>query len=704
MAVSRPRIKKSCLPTKSAQAPESSGPAPGEPPRQTIIVDEALVRTFLRPHKSRRDYLPGPQPVLVMNGHRRFTQDCRPPSPNIPPPQSNKVLEGTELNDIQFSDSIYVLFSDAPTQPRLTNQQKKLNQWRRWSLDVIPTLLPLLRNYLRVTQSLRTPSEVKGTPGDNNDCECLNGVRTLDIDCVFFDRIESLRLRCCSCFTAPAQLMSMGLFACAPLYPSLTVDLRVLKLVKTLFVRIAPNTTAWTEALETFLDGRGYKLTIKNTLSLVDHARSPDEPREDNGQPSEYLRKQCPLCFGAKDWRRQCAGDVKIDCIKRSKNPRGAQGQDPSNPTRSFFIPVHERRPVNALDDEDVIEEGMRIPGVSGYHQHLFVLNLQVRHLDVKSSTASAQWLLRRWKLCQVCKKAAEVTLRVCRILEAELRAQWRAQVEQQTKPSPRRSNNRADDEIARILELEEAVIARACEVNNLEMELMLRPRSHTHDLTADLEDARKQYRRLRNTVRRHREALGVTATASLANLRNNEYLRTRTNALTLKARIRKCLQDRKFELQRIKRSYRLAMNEQRLHTHIESSIQHHQQPINCLVSKYNGLCDDLESLIRLCCAPRGAVALHRIPCEGLFDLDVDDDIWQDVGLADTEADPPAWLSDEDVREGIWCLLQRDRCVEEEKRLGWEHCYLQEWALEEWSVLERLREGLGKVTMISSLQ
>ncbi|KIJ65316.1 hypothetical protein HYDPIDRAFT_70215, partial [Hydnomerulius pinastri MD-312] len=103
-------------------------------------------------------------------------------------------------------------------------------------------------------------------------------------------------LRCCSCSTAPAQLMTMGLFACAPLYPSLAVDLRVLELVKTLFVCIAPNTTAWTEALETFLDGCGYELKIKNSLwrcfsnayhwycvliiqnddhlsSLVDHAR-----------------------------------------------------------------------------------------------------------------------------------------------------------------------------------------------------------------------------------------------------------------------------------------------------------------------------------------------------------------------------------------------------------------------------------------------
>ncbi|KIJ66784.1 hypothetical protein HYDPIDRAFT_26205 [Hydnomerulius pinastri MD-312] len=282
--------------------------------------------------------------------------DHCPPSPNIPPPQSDRALEGTELNVTQFSDSIYVLFSDAPTQARLTNQQKKLNQWRRWSLDVIPNLLPLLWNYLRVTQLLCTPSEVQSMPGDNNDCKCLTGVRTLDIDCVFFDRMESIKLRCCSCSTASTQLIAMGLFACAPLYPSLVVDLRVLGLVKTLFVHIVPNTTAWTEALETFLGGGSYELKIKNSLwrrfsdayhwycvliiqnddylsSLVDHARSSDEPHEDNGQLSEYLCKRCPLCFGVKDWRRQCAGDVKIDCIKRSKSPRGTQGQEPSNPT-----------------------------------------------------------------------------------------------------------------------------------------------------------------------------------------------------------------------------------------------------------------------------------------------------------------------------------------------------------------------------------
>ena len=54
-------------------------------------------------------------------------------------------------------------------------------------------------------------------------------------------------------------------------------------------------------------------------------------------------------------------------------------------------------------------------------------------------------------------------------------------------------------------------------------------------------------------------------------------------------------------------------------------------------------------------CAPPGALSPSPIACEGLFSLDVDDDIWQDVGLEDDHynSDPPRWLSDDDVRNGI---------------------------------------------------
>lgn len=60
--------------------------------------------------------------------------------------------------------------------------------------------------------------------------------------------------------------MMHGLFACAPVAPSLAVDLRILELVMNLFARMTPNSTAWCEALETFLNERGYKLNTQVRL------------------------------------------------------------------------------------------------------------------------------------------------------------------------------------------------------------------------------------------------------------------------------------------------------------------------------------------------------------------------------------------------------------------------------------------------------
>lgn len=82
-----------------------------------------------------------------------------------------------------------------------------------------------------------------------------------------------------------------------------------------------------------------------------------------------------------------------------------------------------------------------------------------------------------------------------------------------------------------------------------------------------------------------------------------------------------------------------------------------------------------------------GAIAPREIAKDGLFQLDVDDAIWQDVGLQDEPGGvPPAWLCDENVRLGIQYILQYDRCVEEERRLIKEKRALCDWLREEWLV------------------
>lgn len=69
-------------------------------------------------------------------------------------------------------------------------------------------------------------------------------------------------LRVCSC-AAPLHLLRLGLFPCAPVRPTLAVDLNMLEYVKELFVRSPPNITAWCDTLEAFLGNRKYKVSTK---------------------------------------------------------------------------------------------------------------------------------------------------------------------------------------------------------------------------------------------------------------------------------------------------------------------------------------------------------------------------------------------------------------------------------------------------------
>lgn len=73
--------------------------------------------------------------------------------------------------------------------------------------------------------------------------------------------LQVIEIHACQCVPAALQLLARGLFPCAPIAPTLAVDLKMLDFVRELFVRMPPNITSWSEAVEAFLGKRGYKLT-----------------------------------------------------------------------------------------------------------------------------------------------------------------------------------------------------------------------------------------------------------------------------------------------------------------------------------------------------------------------------------------------------------------------------------------------------------
>ncbi|KAF8157559.1 hypothetical protein K438DRAFT_2026150 [Mycena galopus ATCC 62051] len=146
--------------------------------------------------------------------------------------------------------------------------------------------------------------------------------------------------------------------------------------------------------------------------------------------------------------------------------------------------------------------------------------------------------------------------------------------------------------------------------------------------------------------------------------------MRVRMNAHALKLRLRQRLRVRKFEMDVVERTYRRLLNDAKLHAHTESAVKRREPTITKIASEYNKLCGDIAKLIRARKAPIGARVPLIIPPGGLWQLDVDDAIFEDVGLDDDDDhyndEPPLWLCDEKVRAGIKALLELDRAEEEE--------------------------------------
>lgn len=197
----RPRSAVSSLPSKRSDLPSDDPPPlrPSTPAgsRPTTIVCEPRMA---RQRGSRALHLPAAPPLLVLPGRQRFTQNIRSSSrrsriedgesSSHPPitadsPGSDPLVDDEPL----FSDSLYM--PDGPVdnqRPRLSGLQKKQNQWRRWSEDVIPSLITPYLTYMRQSVSLQCTPDLRSLSGDDSHCTGSCHQRSLAINCVLFDR------------------------------------------------------------------------------------------------------------------------------------------------------------------------------------------------------------------------------------------------------------------------------------------------------------------------------------------------------------------------------------------------------------------------------------------------------------------------------------------------------------------------------------
>lgn len=132
----------------------------------------------------------------------------------------------------------------------------------------------------------------------------------------------------CPC-SAGKELLLRGYFPSSPLQPTVAFDIKMLEFARELYLRSSPNRSAWTNTLESYLQGRGYVLTgvektrrkfakasryyglllaqtdvfVRRSVSLLCYSEGEedDEWLDDESSETglEYLSLCCPLCFGA---------------------------------------------------------------------------------------------------------------------------------------------------------------------------------------------------------------------------------------------------------------------------------------------------------------------------------------------------------------------------------------------------------------------
>ena len=92
-------------------------------------------------------------------------------------------------------------------------------------------------------------------------------------------------------------------------------------------------------------------------------------------------------------------------------------------------------------------------------------------------------------------------------------------------------------------------------------------------------------------------------------------------------------------------------------------------------IRKYNDYCALLEELYD----PSYGILLPTLLPTKLAELRNDQTLLEDIWITRSHGDIPLWLKDRDVREGIRALLKRERCREEQLRLGMEAGNMCRW-------------------------
>ncbi|KAF9513641.1 hypothetical protein BS47DRAFT_1393204 [Hydnum rufescens UP504] len=316
------------------------------------------------------------------------------------------------------------------------------------------------------------------------------------------------------------------------------------------------------------------------------------------------------------------------------------------------------------------------IPGlrVTGYHRGLFILDLQMEHIDQVKRVGMGKWLQDQLDQAQRCMEEAEMKLGNHSI--SYLLDQFKAQQGYHSQPVSRQSQTKGAQAIERIISLTATLESQKENLKDAIAEginLVEGESTASNLVQAEWQEKvqllREAIQCLEGTIKKKTDELQLsdwTSAAELSWLKRDKWVNVQLNLHVLWEQLLRKLRARKFELATLDHANSSCILDQKTKAHVEKAVKSRSGGIEATVKKYNAKLKEL----------------------GLYQLDVDQDIWEDSrgDIADfPDGIVPPWLGDPSVKEGIQLSQEIANCCQELERCKAEHANLQTWFCEEYS-------------------
>ncbi|KAF8835150.1 hypothetical protein BDN67DRAFT_871741, partial [Paxillus ammoniavirescens] len=137
-----------------------------------------------------------------------------------------------------------------------------------------------------------------------------------------------------------------------------------------------------------------------------------------------------------------------------------------------------------------------------------------------------------------------------------------------------------------------------------------------------------------------------------------------------------------------------------KLHQQTWKAISKRQPALMSTIRKFNGYCEQLEDLYN----PTWSIPIPEPLPTRLNELHNHQSLMEDIWISRSEGEIPRWMEDKDIQDGIHTMLKRDRCLEEQRRLGTEADNLCRWYGTELTAVELALRIPANVIFFLALQ